>query len=212
MKIKVCGMREERNIGDVSRLGIDFMGFIFYPRSPRYCEEYISADILRGLPEGVEPVAVTVNMDYNGLLHLSSEYGFRTFQLHGSESPALCRRLRESGFRVIKAFGIKERENLQRIREYSGNVDFFLFDTATASHGGSGRKFDWGVLEEYSFPELFLLSGGISPVDAEIVYGVHHPRFLGIDLNSGFEITPGLKDPAKIEEFITRLSASGSCE
>lgn len=198
-------MRHSKNIGEVARLDIDFMGFIFYPRSPRYCEKYISAGTLKELPENVEPVAVAVNMDYDALLNLHSEYGFLTFQLHGSESPELCRSLRENGFRVIKAFGIKESADLEKIREYSGNVDYFLFDTATPSHGGSGRKFDWGLLEDYDLPEPFLLSGGIAPGDADVISGFQHPRFRGIDLNSGFETMPGIKDAAQIEEFIKRL-------
>lgn len=197
-------MRDAQNIEEVSLLDIDFMGFIFYPRSPRCCSEYISAHTLKQLPESVTPVAVTVNMDYDALTDLSSKYGFRTFQLHGSESPQLCRRLREEGAKVIKAIGIKDKADLEKVRRYSGSVDYFLFDTSTPSHGGSGRKFDWKLLEEYDLSVPFLLSGGITSADADMISRFHHPQFAGIDLNSGFEIAPGLKDLDRIKKFIKR--------
>lgn len=203
MKIKVCGMRDPENISVVAQLGIDFMGFIFYPPSPRYCGDTLTRETLEKIPFGIEPVAVTVDAAEEEILSLSDRLGFMTFQLHGEESPNLCRRLRERGFRIIKAFGIKDEEDLKRVGEYSGSIDYFLFDTATKRKGGSGKKFNWELLSGYSLPEPFLLSGGIAPDDKEAIAGIaSHERFAGIDLNSRFEITPGIKDYNRLKDFI----------
>ena len=205
MKIKVCGMREPENIADVARLKPDFMGFIFYPPSPRHALPALDASMIASLPEGITPVAVTVNMKEEDLLVLAEEHGFRAFQLHGNEDPGLCRSLRDKGFIVIKAFGVRNEEDFQDLDRYSGCVDYFLFDTATESKGGSGRKFDWDLLSRYNLPEPFLLSGGISSGDAEEISRIIHPRFSGIDLNSRFEIAPALKDASLLNRFITQI-------
>lgn len=204
MKIKVCGMRDTANIAEVAALGVDYMGFIFYPPSPRNCLSSISRELVESLPKGTEPVAVTVNLDERELLRIAEEYGFKALQLHGNESPSLCRSLRSHGLTVIKAFGIAEAQDFERLNEYTGCVDLFLLDTATSSHGGSGRKFDWSLLDNYRLPEPFLLSGGIGPEDWEDIAELNHPRFAGIDLNSRFEVVPGLKDTVALEKFINR--------
>ncbi|MBD5387280.1 phosphoribosylanthranilate isomerase [bacterium] len=202
MKIKVCGMREPENMLAVAASGIDFMGFIFYAPSPRYCGATLTREMIEHLPEVVEPVAVTVNMDEDSILDLASEYGFRFFQLHGNETPEFCRSLREKGYKVIKAFGIKEESDFENVKRYSGCVDYFLFDTASASRGGSGKKFDWDMLGCYSLSEPLILSGGISPDDVGEIMQINHKSFAGIDLNSRFEVAPGLKDPGAVRQFV----------
>ncbi|MDE6791930.1 MAG: phosphoribosylanthranilate isomerase [Muribaculaceae bacterium] len=204
MKIKVCGMREALNVAEIGKEHPDYMGFIFFPPSPRDCSE-MNPDVLKNLPEGVEPVAVTVNMKPESVIQLVERYGFRTVQLHGDESPADCRILQEKGLNVFKAIGIKGEESLKRFSDYQDYIDMFVFDTSGASRGGTGRKFDWNLLHGYTGETPFLLSGGIGPEDMELVKGIRHNSFAGIDLNSRFEISPAKKDVDLIRKFFKEI-------
>lgn len=206
MKIKVCGMRDAANVAEVASLGPDYMGFIFYPHSPRFCGG-IDPEIVRGLPEGVTPVAVTVNMPEEEILGLARIYGFRTFQLHGEESPEKCRRLRDMGYTVIKAVSVKSGESFSRFRKYEGAVDYLLIDTPTSSRGGSGLKFDWSLLEGYDLDIPFILSGGIAPGDGPEILSLSHPLMAGIDINSRFETAPALKSASLLRNFFNELSS-----
>lgn len=205
MKVKVCGMRDARNVKEVAALHPDYMGFIFYAPSSRSCIG-IEPDIIGNLPKETEPVMVTVDMAEDDILKIAERYGFKTLQLHGKESPEMCSRLRSKGFRVVKAYGIQSSESIKELEKYSGKVDVFLFDTACASKGGSGKKFDWEILNSYNLDEDFWLSGGIGPEDAEALKELKHPRFAGIDLNSRFETSPALKDPELLKTFLTKIS------
>ncbi len=198
-------MRDAENISDVAALGIDYMGFIFYPPSPRYCGESLKRGILESLPSRIEPVAVVVDADDTIINDLADRYGFHTFQLHGNETSQMCERLKERGFTVLKAFGIKDKDDFGKAAQYEGCVDYFLFDTATSSKGGSGKKFDWDILANYNLSTPFFLSGGIGPEDAERIREFHHPCFAGIDLNSRFEIAPARKDVGKLKDFIEEI-------
>ncbi|MBK5195968.1 MAG: phosphoribosylanthranilate isomerase, partial [Proteiniphilum sp.] len=128
-------------------------------------------------------------------------------QLHGDESPAYCKELQDEGFLVIKAFGIETDQPFptEEVQRYEACCDYFLFDTQTPIHGGSGKKFNWEILSAYNGDTPFLLSGGISPGDAEVVETFSHPKFQGIDLNSGFEASPAIKDVDLIQTFIEQL-------
>ena len=195
MKIKVCGMREAENIREVEALGIDLMGFIFWPKSSRYVSgrpDY--------LPKHVKRVGVFVDEDPEQVKRLASDYGLDYIQLHGQESPAYISQL--EGLHIIKAFNIATAEDLLQTQPYEGLVDYFLFDTKGKSVGGNGEKFDWDVLDAYQGSTHFLLSGGIGPDDTERVKAFHHPKCIGIDLNSRFELAPGLKDINKLKEFL----------
>ncbi len=204
MKVKVCGMRDAENIKAVEALKPDFMGFIFYPRSPRCCEG-INLDVIASLPEEVEPVMVSVDMSEAEVTALARRYGFRTLQLHGHESPEMCFSLRSQGFKVIKAMGMRSAGSLENLREFTGAVDLFLLDTLTPSKGGSGKKFDWSIIEQYDLDEPFMLSGGIGPDDAEAILALDHPKFEGIDLNSRFETAPGVKDAELLRSFLSKI-------
>lgn len=199
--IKVCGMRGPDNIADVAKVMPDYMGFIFYPRSPRYCG-FLELERKVVLPEGIEPVAVTVNMEDEELMAIASRCGITTFQLHGNESPEDCRRLHDKGFRVWKAFQIDTDESLSLIGDYEGTVDIALLDTSAKGYGGSGRKFNWKILDGYRANLDFILSGGIGENDADAVIALRHPRLSGVDLNSRFETVPGVKDVARLSRFI----------
>ncbi len=204
MKIKICGMREDDNISMVASLNPDYMGFIFYAPSPRCCSG-IDPEVIAGLPRSIEPVMVTVDMNEDDIIRHADKYGFRTVQLHGNESPDMCWSLREHGFKVVKAFGVRSADNIGAMQKYLGTVDVFLFDTASAAKGGSGKKFDWKILDSYNLDVDFWLSGGIGPDDAEVLKGLKHPKFSAIDLNSRFEISPGVKDPDLLRTFLHNL-------
>ena len=192
-------MRETKNICEVEALGIDLMGFIFWPKSSRYVSERPSL-----LPEKVKRVGVFVNEDIEQVKNTAEAYALDYIQLHGSESPEYAQQLRD--WKVIKAFNIATAADLDATKPYEGLADYFLFDTKGKSVGGNGEKFDWSVLDAYTGDTPFLLSGGIGPDDAERVRAFHHPKCIGIDLNSRFETAPAIKDVAALQRFIAQLS------
>ena len=198
MIIKVCGMRDAENIREVEALGIDLMGFIFWPKSSRYVSERSAY-----LPQETKHVGVFVNEDIEQVKHIAKEFALDFIQLHGSESPEYAQQLRD--WKVIKAFNIATKEDLEATKSYEGVVDYFLFDTKGKSVGGNGEKFDWSILDNYVGETPFLLSGGIGPDDTERVKAFHHPKCIGIDLNSKFEISPAFKDINKLREFIKEI-------
>ena len=197
--IKVCGMREADNIREVETLGIDMMGFIFWPKSSRYVSQRPDY-----LPKRVKRVGVFVDEDPEQVKRLADDYGLDYIQLHGQESPSYIFQLR--GLHVIKAFNISTAEDLLQTQPYEGLVDGFLFDAKGKSVGGNGEKFNWDVIDAYQGNTPFLLSGGIGPDDAERVNAFYHPKCIGIDLNSRFELAPGFKDVAKLKEFMYNLN------
>lgn len=207
MLIKVCGMREAENIRQVEALGIDWMGFIFYPRSPRFVGEVLGeVPIVGAVCESpVRKVGVFVNASPEEMMEAAQKYKLDYLQLHGNESPDDCYALQKRGFALIKAFSIASEEDLEKTKEYEGRVDYFLFDTKCEGYGGSGKQFDWSVLAAYKGSTPFLLSGGIRPESLEALRHFHHPRLAGLDLNSGFETAPGMKDVAKLKGFVEEV-------
>ncbi len=200
MLVKVCGMREAENIHAIESLKIDFMGFIFYPKSPRYVKE--KPDYL---PVHCQRVGVFVNASKEEILNRAKDFDLDFAQLHGQESPAQCTGLKAEGLQVIKAFPIGQDYDWKNTYMYKGVADYFLFDTAGPSHGGSGKRFDWKILKDYSGDTPFLLSGGIRPESLNDVLAFRHPQFRGVDLNSGFETSPGVKDVGLLNEFINNI-------
>lgn len=200
-------MRDAENIQEVAALSPDYMGFIFYERSPRYCGG-LTPTVVKGLPENVKPVMVSVDMTEDEIMRVVERYGFGIVQLHGHEMPELCFSLRSRGLKVVKAAGMRTASNLDILREYGGAVDAFLLDTLCAAKGGSGRKFDWSILDAYDLSEDFYLSGGIGSQDTEALKVLSHPRFVGIDLNSRFETAPGIKDVELLCKFINEIKTA----
>ena len=199
MIIQVCGMREADNIREVEMLGIDMMGFIFWPKSSRFASQRPDY-----LPKNVKRVGVFVDEDPEQVKRLADDYDLDYIQLHGQESPSYIFQL--GGLHIIKVFNISTAEDLLQAQPYEGIVDYFLFDAKGKSVGGNGEKFNWDVLSAYNGSTPFLLSGGIGPDDATNVKAFHHPKCIGIDLNSRFELSPGLKDVAKLKEFMFNLN------
>lgn len=200
MILKICGMREAENIQAVEQLNIDWMGFIFYPESPRYVGGMISY-----LPSQIKRVGVFVNSPYTEIVNRAKEQGLTHLQLHGNESPNDCLTLRNEGYLVIKAISVKSVTDLAQIASYKSCVDYFLFDTKTKLKGGSGEQFDWSILNKYQGDTPFLLSGGIGPDSVIQLETFRHPKLVGYDLNSQFEITPGLKDIIKLSAFVKAI-------
>ena len=191
-------MREADNIREVEALGIDMMGFIFWPKSSRYVSQRPDY-----LPNRVKRIGVFVDEDPEQVKRLADDYGLDYIQLHGHESPEYIFQL--GGLHIIKAFNISTVEDLLQTQPYEGLVDYFLFDAKGKSVGGNGEKFNWDVLDAYHGSTPFLLSGGIGPDDATNVKAFHHPKCIGIDLNSCFELSPGLKDINKLKEFLKQV-------
>lgn len=211
MIIKVCGMRDPRNIEQVASLGVNWLGFIFYPQSPRYIHSSLLCASLSDLPlfilhSSFQKVGVFVNATFEQMLETVDAYKLDYLQLHGNESPELCFALQKRGIKQIKAISVSSVEDLKQTQDYEGYIDYFLFDTKCENYGGSGKQFDWSILSAYKGKTPFLLSGGLNPDSVESIRNFSHPRFAGIDLNSGFEIEPALKDIEKLATFLSELN------
>lgn len=198
---KVCGLTQGDNIRAVERLGVDLVGLIFYPPSPRFVSR--APDYL---PACAKRVGVFVNPSTDEVQRKIRSFSLDYLQLHGHESPERCRELRQFGLPLIKAFAIAIADDLPATAAYEGLCDYFLFDTKSALPGGSGQSFDWTLLDAYAGRTPFLLSGGIGPEHAEAVRRLRHPLLAGIDLNSRFESAPGIKDIAALQRFLNTLN------
>jgi phosphoribosylanthranilate isomerase len=205
MKIKVCGLRDADNIKAVAALEPDYMGFIFYNKTPRFVDD-IGIEVLGAIPSYTNKTAVFVDESAKTISALIDKYNFDFVQLHGNETPAFCKALRDQAI-VIKAFGIHNEFDFSQLSKYKNKVDLFLFDAKTDIHGGSGKTFDWDVLDKYEMDIPFFLSGGLSLDNLEEVKKITHPQFYGVDLNSKFEISPGMKDIEKLEKAFTMLKS-----
>jgi phosphoribosylanthranilate isomerase len=203
LKIKICGMREPENILEVANLKPDLMGFIFYPVSPRYVGGTLNSEILSNLSPGIKKTGVFVNAGLDEIMDTISKYSLDMVQLHGDESPETCRRLYEEGIGIIKAFNLKDSSGYNNYIKYIPFTTCFLFDAFTPEYGGSGHKFDWEILSDYDLGHPFILSGGIAPGDIFNILEITNSSFYGIDLNSRFELKPGLKDIESLKIFIS---------
>ena len=202
LKLKVCGMREPSNISEVAALNPDYMGFIFYFKSSRFVEMMVFYVAQRLKAQGIEPVAVFVNPSVAYVLHIRDKYGFSHVQLHGRETPQTCAELKSMGMHVMKAFSVENASDLAKTADYEGTCEYYLFDTKSNLPGGSGKQFDWSILDNYQGETPFFLSGGIGPDDVERIKGFSHPKLVGIDVNSKFETRPAHKDAELLKSFI----------
>jgi phosphoribosylanthranilate isomerase len=205
IRVKVCGMMDPVNIKLISETKPDFLGFIFYPRSPRYVGEDPGSGIFHYVPASIKKTGVFINEDNRRIHDLSVTMGLDIIQLHGEESPVSCLQLRSSGLIIIKAFNVDGDFNFDSLVKYLPVCDYFLFDTKTVIPGGSGKKFNWGKLEEYFLDKPFFLSGGIGPGDVDSVKKLENSGLFAVDINSRFETSPGIKDPVLVKEFIEKI-------
>lgn len=193
-------MRDAQNIRDVESLGVDWMGFIFYPKSPRYVDTVPSY-----LPDNAKRVGVFVNESAQNIKQICSKYSLDIVQLHGNESPGMCTRLMEDGLTIIKALSVKDTFPTELSKSYQQACHYLLFDTHTADYGGSGNKFSWDIISDYQYDTPFLLSGGISANDAKSIMKINHPQLIGIDINSRFETKAAFKNVSLINQFIKQI-------
>ena len=203
MKIKVCGITRLKDLNALDSIGVDFVGTIRYPGSARYCASVDAFKTKRRFSK----VAVFVNESPKAVIDFCKQIGATYAQLHGNETPAVCEEINKH-VHVIKAFHVDG--TLPPVSAYEGVASLFLFDTKSTSYGGSGRKFDWNLLMSYSGKTKFLLSGGLVPGDSAELNRLKKvlPMMLGVDLNSGFEIAPGIKQIELIKQFKTNLNES----
>ncbi|HEV7348757.1 phosphoribosylanthranilate isomerase [Telluribacter sp.] len=213
MKIKVCGMREKANIEQLVSLQPDFIGFIFYDKSPRYVGEELDEEFVKNLPKSIKKVGVFVNANPGYILSMVKRFDLEYVQLHGTEMPDVCRNIRQRGVNIIKAFSIDESFNFAMLNNYKPFCDLFLFDTKGASFGGNGTSFDWSLLRKYDNEKPFLLSGGISLDNIERVIELSRSLpIYGIDVNSQFEREAGLKDIQRIQQLLAKIRVNQEIE
>jgi len=203
MKLKVCGMRHSENIKGLVDLAPDFIGFIFYPKSPRYADE-LDPDVLKAIPSFMLKTGVFVNAELSEIVSVSEKYQLDAVQLHGEESVEMVKELKQRGLTVIKVFRIND-ELPDALEVFEGHVDYFLFDTKAKAYGGTGQHFDWSVLLSYPYETPYLLSGGVELSDLETIQSLSLPGLVGLDVNSKFELEPGLKDLALVKELKEQL-------
>lgn len=204
MKLKICGMKYETNIKRISSLLPDYMGFIFYDKSPRYVDRVIPK-----IDPRISKVGVFVNHSEKFVIRKSHVLHLDYVQLHGNETPQFCQNIMNESIGVIKSFSIGNKFDFSILKSYESSCDYFLFDTLGTQPGGTGIKFDWSLLLDYPYEKFFFLSGGISSDNiAEIIILVDKQLPIhAIDINSKFELSPGKKDFEKVKKFKSAINA-----
>ncbi|HWZ35400.1 MAG TPA: phosphoribosylanthranilate isomerase [Mucilaginibacter sp.] len=210
MKIKICGLKYPDNIRAIEALSPQYMGFIFYGRSSRFVDDLDEGTLAAISPEIIK-TGVFVNKSAEEIEALIDKYRFGAVQLHGSESPEFAAQFKGK-VQVLKAFGVNEGFDFEQLKDYAGKVDYFLFDTKTDAHGGSGKTFNWDILNKYNLDVPFFLSGGLSLDNLNQIGKIAHPQFYGVDLNSRFEIEPGLKDIEKLKQAFSLIKQDNTHE
>jgi phosphoribosylanthranilate isomerase len=208
MRVKVCGMTQPDQVEALGDLGATFAGFIFYPKSPRYVFKHMNITQIRKV-NNINKVGVFVNSSIEEVLHLVDECRLSMVQLHGDEPPKYCEKIADY-VSVVKAFRLSDNDSVEwMIRPYMDVCDMFMFDTMGVGYGGTGKKFDWSMLKNSTIGKPFFLSGGIEPGDEqELKAFAELPvarALFAIDINSKFEVSPGVKDMEKIREFVGHL-------
>lgn len=203
---KVCGMRAPENITEILALQPDFLGFIFYPGSSRFVGQDLDAGLLQRFPARTKKVGVFVNASQDTILEAVRRYHLEAVQLHGDESPALCRELKTQGLLVFKAYAVDENVDFDALGAYEGSCDYYLFDTKSPHYGGTGKTFDWTMLQRYNGRTPFFLSGGIDLDHAGQIRALSLPALKGVDINSRFETGPARKDVGKVAAFFEKLA------
>jgi len=196
-KIKICGITNERNYNNIKNYPIDYFGFIFYEKSPRYLFKNNNVNFIKSIKN---KVGVFVDENINYLLELCVKYNFNVVQLHGNESKDYCKNVKNSGIKVIKSFLINSKGDFKDINFYTDYVDYFLFDYKSKDYGGSGINFNWKLLNNIEIKRPYFLSGGISLNNINLIE--NHNKLYAIDLNSKFEKYPGFKDIKLIDKLL----------
>ena len=209
MKIKVCGNTLPQQVTALDDMGVTFAGFIFYPKSPRYMAMKIDAEKIRQIKGKIIKVGVFVNPTYEELMKTVDDYRLDMVQLHGDETPKFCDKIADY-ISVIKAFRLSDDDSLPHMTQsYTEVCDFFMFDTLGAGYGGTGKKFEWNMLEKSPPVKPYFLSGGIESGDeqklSEFITTAAGEKLFAVDINTKFEIGPGVKDVNSIRKFAENL-------
>ncbi|HRT48569.1 MAG TPA: phosphoribosylanthranilate isomerase [Bacteroidales bacterium] len=211
IKVKVCGLKDPENVKKICETGIDFAGFIFSTKSPRYVGKNPDRNIFGSIPDTIGRVGVFVDEEHDKIIETAKSLGIGIIQLHGNEDLSYCGKIKASGLQVIKVFRVGNKIDLNHVNAYSDVCDYFLFDTGGRLYGGSGKKFNWDILNGLSLQKPFFLSGGIGPGDVQELGKIKNDMFFGVDINSRFEISPGIKDFEKVEVFIKKIKYEIQC-
>ncbi|MDX2189781.1 MAG: phosphoribosylanthranilate isomerase [Bacteroidota bacterium] len=202
MKLKVCGMLDSLNIKELIQLSPDFIGFIFYNLSKRNATHILDPHFTNSIPPQIKKIGVFVDEEIIQIKKIVEKYHLDGLQLHGNELPQYCEEVKKSipGLNIIKAFGMDDQFDFETLNEYAKCCDYFLFDTKGKSAGGNGIKFNWNILTKYHLKTPYFLSGGIDLGDINDIIKMQktQPQLYAIDVNSKFELSPGLKDLSKI--------------
>ena len=210
MRIKVCGLTNIHQVRQLNELGIEFAGFNFYPRSPRYVYKSMPATTLKKMRGKINKVGIFVNEDPDELLRTVDECGLYLVQLHGDESPRYCEKI-SNYISVIKVFRLSDNDNVEwKIKDYHDAADIFMFDTENANYGGAGKKFNWQLLQNQQIRKPFFLAGGIGADDIAELKAFEKQAvakdLFAIDINSKFEVVSGIKNIELIKTFKRRLA------
>ena len=206
MKIKVCGNTDLQQLKELNNAGVDYAGLIFYEYSGRYVLKNLAGSDVKGLNLSIEKVGVFVNASEDFILQQAEDFSLDIIQLHGDETASFCSKISDH-MKVIKAFRVEDETNIDwLVKEYVDACDFYMFDKgSTGLYGGTGQKFNWQLLQSSTIGKPFFLSGGIAPGDVEVLKNFTHPYFYGVDINSKFEIKPGIKDIKLVKQFVSDL-------
>ncbi|MDP3730310.1 MAG: phosphoribosylanthranilate isomerase [Candidatus Omnitrophota bacterium] len=200
-KIKICGITNKKDAIAAAELRPDMMGFVFYNGSKRYVEPRTVKDIINELPPFIAKVGVFVDLDKNKVLEIAEECTLDMLQFHGDETPDYCSLFKDS-YKIIKAFRMKDESSLKGINDY--NADFYLLDAYSSNgYGGTGKSFDWNIIESFEFLKPIILSGGITPDNVRYVIEKFSPY--GVDVSSGVEVSPGKKDTLLMKKFMENV-------
>lgn len=203
MKLKICGMKFPFNLAKVARLKPDYLGFIFYEKSPRYMQESLAPADLRSLRKQTKKVGVFVDADTEYILKMAQSYRLDALQLHGQEPAEQCQELKSKGYKIIKVFSIgREDFDFARLEPFKPHVNYFLFDTKGRQPGGNGVTFDWSKLRQYDNEVPFFLSGGVGLENIDQLKTLNFLNLHAVDVNSQFEVEPGLKDIDKLKTLV----------
>ncbi len=201
LKLKICGMKEPDNIRQVIKYNPDYLGFIFYPGSPRYAGGDIEELSVLNISSSIQKVGVFVNEDPEVVRQIASKMSLDMVQLHGNETVTDCIEFRRSGLKVIKVFSVGEHFEFKIMEPYVEHVDYFLFDTKGKYYGGNSIPFDWEIIEKYPFRIPFFLGGGIGIENIDLIPQIKNSSLFALDANSMLEVSPGMKDPGKVKTF-----------
>lgn len=208
MLIKVCGITSVDQLQSLQEIGVDYAGIIFYERSPRFIGKYqLTAKGLSDANLKIKRIGVFVNEVEEKILETVHEWGLTMVQLHGEESPTFCEKI-SNHVKTIKAFRVNEMESLSyKVNAYQDAVEYFLFDAMGEQYGGTGKQFNWELIKEAQIQKPFFLSGGVGPEDATSVLNLRddNPLCYAVDVNSRFEIEPGVKNMVLVRQFVDSI-------